>query len=326
MSTICPDCSSPLISYNHDECISALGSRNVQVPAGPALPEIQGDVAPTAAAVRRPIRERWSFPPPSVAQKRTFVKQEVKASSSSVVPKNGVSEEQTIKKRELRQEEKWEENPMDSLKYRKIEEGERGNETKEEEMTSVGRKESEETQPILNDNNIIKVMVSLMVSGHNGNEIFFRIKRTMKMAKLMRIYSDRIGVPIFSLRFLFNGRRIHHDETATDLAMNDDDAIEVYTEQPAPIIRNFHNLDEGAAGHPPLDPTTIHQISSVLISQDHADAKLSCSVCLELFTIGEEVKKLECGHLFHIPCIQRWLKLHGTCPVCRKLLVPVGSK
>eukprot|EP01088_Endostelium_zonatum_P018088 TRINITY_DN5671_c0_g1_i1.p1 TRINITY_DN5671_c0_g1~~TRINITY_DN5671_c0_g1_i1.p1 ORF type:complete len:400 (+),score=91.47 TRINITY_DN5671_c0_g1_i1:66-1265(+) len=32
---------------------------------------------------------------------------------------------------------------------------------------------------------------------------------------------------------------------------------------------------------------------------------------------GEEVVKIECGHLFHRGCIENWLKEHNTCPLCR---------
>ena len=41
---------------------------------------------------------------------------------------------------------------------------------------------------------------------------------------------------------------------------------------------------------------------------------------MEDFKLGDEAKKLPCRHLFHEPCISEWLKLHGTCPVCRKNL------
>ena len=49
-----------------------------------------------------------------------------------------------------------------------------------------------------------------------------------------------------------------------------------------------------------------------------SDEKVQCSVCWEDFTLGESVRRLDCDHLFHSPCIVPWLELHGTCPVCRK--------
>jgi small ubiquitin-related modifier len=36
---------------------------------------------------------------------------------------------------------------------------------------------------------------------------------TTQMGKLKKSYSERVGVPVTSLRFLFDGRRINDDET-----------------------------------------------------------------------------------------------------------------
>ena len=44
-------------------------------------------------------------------------------------------------------------------------------------------------------------------------------------------YAERVGVPVSSLRFLFDGRRINDDETPKALEMEQDDVIEVYQEQ-----------------------------------------------------------------------------------------------
>ena len=41
----------------------------------------------------------------------------------------------------------------------------------------------------------------------------------------------QVGVPVTSLRFLFDGRRINDDETPKALEMEQDDVIEVYQEQ-----------------------------------------------------------------------------------------------
>ena len=51
------------------------------------------------------------------------------------------------------------------------------------------------------------------------------------MGKLKKSYSDRQGVALNSLRFLFDGRRINDDETPKQLEMENDDTIEVYQEQ-----------------------------------------------------------------------------------------------
>lgn len=39
-----------------------------------------------------------------------------------------------------------------------------------------------------------------------------------------------------------------------------------------------------------------------------------CVICMEEFQQGRE---MPCGHRFHGGCIERWLGMHGTCPVCR---------
>merc|ERR1712179_735590 len=65
----------------------------------------------------------------------------------------------------------------------------------------------------------------------DSNEIHFRVKQTTQMGKLKKSYSERVGVPVSSLRFLFDGRRINDDETPKQLEMEQDDVIEVYQEQ-----------------------------------------------------------------------------------------------
>ena len=49
--------------------------------------------------------------------------------------------------------------------------------------------------------------IKLKVVGQDSNEIHFRVKQTTLMGKLKKSYSERVGVPIASLRFLFDGRK-----------------------------------------------------------------------------------------------------------------------
>ncbi|KGN50265.2 hypothetical protein Csa_005809 [Cucumis sativus] len=43
-----------------------------------------------------------------------------------------------------------------------------------------------------------------------------------------------------------------------------------------------------------------------------------CSICLGVFEDGEKVKILPpCRHCYHSECVDRWLRSHSSCPLCR---------
>ena len=47
----------------------------------------------------------------------------------------------------------------------------------------------------------------------NNNEIFFKIKRSTKLEKLMTAFCERQGKSISSVRFLFEGQRVQANDT-----------------------------------------------------------------------------------------------------------------
>ncbi|EXB50310.1 NEP1-interacting protein-like 1 [Morus notabilis] len=43
-----------------------------------------------------------------------------------------------------------------------------------------------------------------------------------------------------------------------------------------------------------------------------------CSICLQEVKREESVRRLpNCGHFFHLDCIDQWLMRQGSCPICR---------
>lgn len=76
------------------------------------------------------------------------------------------------------------------------------------------------------------------------------------------------------------------------------------------------------SGPPPLPQERIAAIPNVPVSKDQVTANLQCSVCWELFKEGESVRQLQCEHVYHPGCIEPWLALHATCPICRRSLLP----
>lgn len=42
-----------------------------------------------------------------------------------------------------------------------------------------------------------------------------------------------------------------------------------------------------------------------------------CCICLTKYVNEEEVKKLPCSHLFHLKCVDQWLRIISCCPLCK---------
>lgn len=52
----------------------------------------------------------------------------------------------------------------------------------------------------------------------------------------------------------------------------------------------------------------------------------SCCICLAKYADNEELKELPCYHFFHIGCIDKWLKINASCPLCKcEIAEGIGS-
>ncbi|KAG9248722.1 ubiquitin-like protein-like protein SMT3 [Calycina marina] len=65
----------------------------------------------------------------------------------------------------------------------------------------------------------------------NNNEVFFKIKRTTALKKLMDAFCERQGKAPNSVRFLFDGSRVQATDSPDSLDMADGDTLEVHQEQ-----------------------------------------------------------------------------------------------
>ncbi|KAK1292537.1 E3 ubiquitin ligase BIG BROTHER [Acorus calamus] len=83
--------------------------------------------------------------------------------------------------------------------------------------------------------------------------------------------------------------------------------------------------DQGLEFWVELDKVIVHsrdleeeELETVRYDGSGADKEEEvCPVCLQRLVIGEEIKRMPCGHLFHGECIFRWLERSRTCPMCR---------
>ncbi|XP_010423335.1 PREDICTED: putative RING-H2 finger protein ATL71 [Camelina sativa] len=57
--------------------------------------------------------------------------------------------------------------------------------------------------------------------------------------------------------------------------------------------------------------------------QRESSTTTCCSICLADYKKTDMIRVLpDCNHLFHDKCVDPWLKLHPTCPVCRTSPLP----
>jgi small ubiquitin-related modifier len=73
-------------------------------------------------------------------------------------------------------------------------------------------------------------LYSLLLT-QNGEETFFKIKKTTKMSKVFQTYAAKKGVQVGSIRFLLDGERIEPEQTPKMLELEDQDQIDCVLEQ-----------------------------------------------------------------------------------------------
>jgi hypothetical protein len=73
--------------------------------------------------------------------------------------------------------------------------------------------------------------VSLKVVNAEGNEVYFKIKRSTPLRKLMDAYCKKTGQDRRAVRFLYDGKVLDEAKTPDELEMDDDDVIDAMVEQ-----------------------------------------------------------------------------------------------
>ncbi|KAJ9164292.1 hypothetical protein P3X46_023888 [Hevea brasiliensis] len=70
-----------------------------------------------------------------------------------------------------------------------------------------------------------------------------------------------------------------------------------------------------------LDGPTIESYPKIVLGESRRLPKPEdniCSICLSEYKPKETLKTIpECQHCFHVDCIDEWLRLNATCPICR---------
>ncbi|KAK2988202.1 hypothetical protein RJ640_020684 [Escallonia rubra] len=91
-------------------------------------------------------------------------------------------------------------------------------------------------------------------------------------------------------------------------------------------IRRISGRITGLATNPPaankgLKKKVLRSLPKLTFSENDAGKFSDCAICLAEFMVGDEIRVLpQCGHGFHVGCIDTWLGSHSSCPSCRQIL------
>ncbi|KAL1344062.1 hypothetical protein AAHE18_08G021000 [Arachis hypogaea] len=77
-----------------------------------------------------------------------------------------------------------------------------------------------------------------------------------------------------------------------------------------------------AAANKGVKKKVLSSLPKVTATVESAGKFSDCAICLAEFAAGDEIRVLpQCGHGFHVSCIDAWLRSHSSCPSCRQILV-----
>lgn len=96
-------------------------------------------------------------------------------------------------------------------------------------------------------------------------------------------------------------------------------------------------LDEGVENRKGADEDTINKLPTVAYAdvdfedeeevvdygeeeegegEEVMDPGKRCPICLDYFGSGDMLRVMPCKHKYHKDCLDKWLKIKATCPIC----------
>lgn len=75
--------------------------------------------------------------------------------------------------------------------------------------------------------------VNLTIKDPNGEEVYFKVKRSAKMKRLFNAYCKRYNVDVSTMRFFYQGERVNEEQTSDELGFQDGDKLDAFVRQVA---------------------------------------------------------------------------------------------
>lgn len=85
----------------------------------------------------------------------------------------------------------------------------------------------------------------------------------------------------------------------------------------------FYSILNFISSEPNIQQVDISNMSEIIYSNDlyQDTSQTQCPICLIDFEEGNILDGFTCKHIFHKECINNWLLLKNTCPMCRQPII-----
>jgi hypothetical protein len=106
--------------------------------------------------------------------------------------------------------------------------------------------------------------------------------------------------------------------------------VSCYVCCPRLLITLLNTLVTIPVAHDGLNSQELSQLKIVKFGPHlRPDDNETCGICIDEFVNDEILTELPCKHYYHKTCVDKWLTINKTCPLCRSpvdpSVVPIGS-
>jgi len=185
--------------------------------------------------------------------------------------------------------------------------------TKEKEKSKMERKKREQ------DWRMARFIAELEMEGRSDQEIQMHLFHLRDQAQFSRPRSNSIGEFFRGMHQAFKDEFVARNQR--ELV-----TLHVSTVNPfsAAVPANYvHDMGYSYEDLVSLEPvprglqSCDHLPTTVYEGQELPSDQTTCAVCMADFEISEDLRSLNCTHHFHKECIDKWLGVAKTCPVCK---------
>ena len=117
--------------------------------------------------------------------------------------------------------------------------------------------------------------------------------------------------------------RINYNNENDDSKIEQDIIEQLYPDPDKMSYEQLLELEEKVGNvSKGLNKAQIKKIPRFIYQKNkYKDLDDKCVVCQYEFKNGENITKLNCGHIFHTDCVDTWLSKNKVCPMCHKEII-----